>query len=248
MVRPYRKPSSLPGRILARFFLILFGFLFGVALFTPWDKIWASALASADERLPMVGLRWEAIDRDGPLGFRVRELKITLADTPGHLAFHRAFVRVGFAPLARVRLDTGGSECELEVHRSGVFEFEGDLNLTSLLGQADFKGILRVAGNLFMPAGSTLPRTGWVDIRSQQLVLPGEKVVEDLAVTAEVRQAEVDIRDFSMGLPITIKAAGTGQLDPENLYRSTYDLKGEMTIGQRTMPYEAQGSLDTVVW
>jgi hypothetical protein len=248
MASPYRKSSSLPGRILARFFLVLFGFTLGVALFTPWNKIWSSALASADAKLPLIGLRWEDIDRDGPLGFRVRDLKVTVADTPGHLAFHRAQVRVGFSPLARVRLDTGGSECELEVHRSGVFTFEGDLSLTALLGQTDFKGVLRVAGSLFMPAGSTLPRSGWVDVRSQQLVLPGDKVVEDLALTTEIREAAVDIRDFSMRLPINIKASGTGLLDPDNLYRSQYDLKGEMTIGQRTMPYEAKGSLDTLVW
>lgn len=248
MPSPHAIPSSLPGRILARLFLIGFGFLLGVALFTPWDKIWSAALASADERLPMIGLRWESIDRDGPLGFRVNGLKISVLDTPGRFAFRHAYVRVGFSPLARVRLDTGGPQCELEVHRSGVFEFEGDLNLTYLLSQADFKGVLHVAGNLFMPAGTRLPRSGWVDVRSQQLVLPGEKIVEDLAITAEVSGPEVDIRDFSMGLPINIKAAGTGRLDPDNLYRTTFDLTGEMTVGQRTMAYEAEGRLDSVVW
>ena len=115
MASPYRRSSSLPGRILARMFLVLFGFLVGIALFMPWEKLWSSALVSLDEKMPTIGLRWEAIDKAGPLGFRVRELRITLADTPGSLAFHRAQVSVGFSPLAHVRLDTGGSECELDL-------------------------------------------------------------------------------------------------------------------------------------
>lgn len=248
MVRPYQQTSSLPGRILARFFLLLFGFLLGVAIFTPWDKIWASALASLDEKLPTVGLRWEGIDRDGPLGFRVRQLNVTVADTPGSLAFQHAYVTVGFSPLAHVRLDTGGSQCELDLFQSGSFEFEGDLNLTALLGGADFKGILHVAGDLFLPAGAALPRNGWIDIRSQQLLLPGEKSVEDLAFTAEIHGPDMAIRDFSMGKPVAFKGAGTGLLDAANLYRTRFDLKGEMTIGKRTFPYEAQGTLADAIW
>ncbi len=243
MANPYRKTSSLPGRILARLFLILFGFGLGIALFTPWNKIWASALASLDEKLPTIGLRWEGIDRDGPLSFRLRKLKITVADTPGSFTFHQAYVEVGFSPLASVRLDTGGSQCELVLFQTGVFEFEGDLNMTSLLGGADFKGILHVAGSLFLPAGAALPKNGWVDIRSQQLLLPGDKSVEDLAFTAEIRGADMDIRDFSMGKPLSVKASGTGVLDPENLYRTMFDLSGEMTIGKRVFPYDAKGSL-----
>lgn len=248
MANPYRTTSSLPGRILARLFLIIFGFLLGIALFTPWSKIWASALASVDEKLPTIGLRWKDIDHDGPFSFRINQFRITVADTPGSLAFHRAYVQVGFSPLAHVVLDTGDSRCELDLYQTGTFEFEGDLNLTSLLGGADFKGILHVAGNLFLPAGSRLPKNGWVDIRSQQLLLPGDKSVEDLAFTAEIRDADMDIRDFSMGKPLTLKAAGTGVLDPDNLYRTTFDLKGEMTIGKRVIPYEAQGSLADAVW
>lgn len=240
--------SSLPGRILARLFLILFGFLIGVALFMPWSKLWASALVSLDEQLPTMGLRWEGIDKDGPLGFRVKDLKVTLADTPGSLTFHRAYVSVGFSPLARVRLDTGGVQCELDLFRNGVFEFEGDLNLTALLGGADFKGILRVAGSLFLPAGATLPKNGWIDLRSQQLLLPDETVIRDLAFTAEVAGPSLDVRDFSMAEPIKIKAAGTGTLDPGDLYRTHFDLKGDMTIGKEDLPYTMKGTLGQAVW
>lgn len=243
MANPHQNVSSLPGRILARLFLVLFGFLVGIAMFTPWDKIWASALASLDEKLPTIGLRWEGIDRDGPFGFRVRDLKITVADTPGSLTFRQAYVEVGFSPLAHVRLDTGGPQCELNMFQTGAFEFEGDLNLTSLLGGADFKGTLHVAGNLFLPAGSVLPKKGWIDIRSQQLLLPGDKSIEDLAFTAEIQGPDMDVRDFSLGKPIALKAAGKGVLDPDNLYRTAFDLKGEMTIGQRTFPYDAKGTL-----
>lgn len=248
MATPYRKTSSLPGRILARMFLMTLGFFIGVALFTPWEKIWASALASVDERLPTVGLRWRDIDQAGPFGFRVNEFKITVADTPGSLAFHRAHVKVGFSPLAHVRLDTGGSQCELDLFQTGAFEFEGDLNLTALLGGADFKGILHVAGNLFLPAGAILPRSGWVDIRSQQLLLPDDTTVEDLAFTAEIRGSDMDVRDFSMRQPVAIKAAGKGILDPGNLYRTLFDLKGEMTIGKRTFPYDMKGTLADAIW
>ncbi len=244
----HNRPSSLPGRILARLFLVLFGLLIGIALFTPWNKIWASALATVDEKLPTVGLQWEGIDRDGPFGFRVRNLQITVANTPGSLMFKQAYVRMGFSPLARVRLDTGGSRCDLDLFRNGSYEFEGDLNLTALLGGTDFKGILRVAGNLFMPAGSELPKKGWVDIRSQQFILPDEKTIEDLAFTAEIHGPDMDIRDFSIRLPITIKTAGKGVLDPKNLYNTRFDLKGEVTIGKQAVPYETQGTLNDAIW
>ena len=241
-------PSSLPGRILARFFLVIFGFLLGIALFTPWNKIWASALVSLDEELPTVGLSWQSIDKDGPFGFRVNELKIRLADTPGSLNFHQAYVSMGFNPLARVKLDTGGAQCELDLFRNGVFEFEGDLNLTALLGGSDFKGNLRVAGNLLLPAGSTLPEKGWVDIRSQQLILPGNKTIEDLAFTAELRGPAMDIRDFSMRLPIAIKSTGKGAIDANNLYRSAFEMTGEITIGHQTIPYKTKGTLEEAIW
>jgi len=248
MAHPYERVSSLPGRILARIFLVIFGFMVGIALFTPWNKLWASALASVDEKLPTIGLRWDAIDRDGPFSFRVSGLKITVADTPGSLAFRHAYVEVGFSPLAHVRLDTASSRCELDMFQTGALEFEGDLNLTSLLGGADFKGILHVAGNLFMPAGSTLPQKGWIDVRSQQLLLPDEKSIEDLAFTAEIKGPDMDIRDFSIGKPITLKAAGKGILDPNNIYRTQFDLKGEVTIGKRVFSYDTQGTLADAIW
>jgi len=248
MARPHEKVSSLPGRILARMFLVIFGFMIGIALFTPWNKIWASALASLDEQLPTIGLRWDEIDRDGPFGFRVTGLKITVADTPGSLAFRHAYVSVGFSPLAKVRLDTAGSKCELEIFQTGTFEFEGDLNLTSLFGGADFKGILHVAGDLFMPAGSELPKNGWLDIRSQQLILPGDQSIEDLAFTAELNGPDMEIRDFSMGKPIALKATGKGILDPKNIYSTQFDINGEITIGKRTFPYDTQGTLADAIW
>ncbi|MEF2229924.1 MAG: hypothetical protein V3571_03265 [Pseudodesulfovibrio sp.] len=247
MTPQYRKPSSLPGRILARSFLLVLGFLLGVVLFMPWNKIWAHALTSLDESLPTVGFRWDFIDRDGPLGFRISGFKIAVADTPGSLAFRHAYVSMGFSPLAHVRLDTGGSQCELDLFRNGTFEFEGDLNLTSLLGGADFKGVLRVAGSFFLPAGATLPRKGWFDLRSQQLTLPDDKSIEDLAFTAEINGQNLDVRDFSMRSPIAIKATGRGIVDPGNLYRTSFALKGEVTIGQRTIPYDVQGSLADAV-
>lgn len=248
MAKPYRKPSSLPGRILARLFLMIIGFLAGVALLTPWDKIWASALASVDQELPTIGLTWDKIDHDGPFGFRVVDLRITVAETPGDLHFENAYVTMGFSPLAKVRLNTGGSRCELELFSNGSFEFEGDLNLTYLLGYADFKGTLRTSGNLFMPAGSVLPKKGWVDIRSQQLILPGEKSIEDLAFTAEIKGANMDIRDFSMRLPLTYKSIGTAVLDPDNIYRTTFKLDGDMTVGKESFPYTVEGTLADAIW
>lgn len=242
------RPSSLPARILARMLLMALGFLMGVALFTPWNKIWSDALTSLDEKLPTVRLRWESIDRDGPLGFRVNGLRVAMADTPGSLAFRHAYVRVGLSPLARVRLDTGGAQCELDLFRSGAFEFEGDLNLTSLLGGTDFKGSLHVAGNLFLPEGAVLPRSGWLDIRSQQLVLPDGKTIADFAFTTEINHSDLDVRDFSIGSPVAIRTAGRGLIDPSNLYLTTFDLKGELTIGKRTLPYETRGTLADAIW
>jgi hypothetical protein len=246
--KPARRPSSLPGRILARMLLTTLGFLVGVALFTPWNKIWTAALVALDERLPTMRLRWDTIDRDGPLGFRVNGLRVAMADTPGSLVFSHAYVRMGFAPLARVRLDTGGSQCELDLYQDGTFEFEGDLNLTALLGDTDFKGSVHVAGSLLLPAGATLPRSGWIDLRSQQLVLPDGKTVGDLAFTAEIHDRDMDVRDFSMGSPLTIRTAGRGVIDPDNVYRTTFDLSGELTMGKRNIPYATQGTLADAIW
>lgn len=242
------RPSSLPARILARFFLILLGFLIGVALFTPWDKIWASALTRLDAAQPAVGLTWESIDRDGPFGFRLNDFEITVAHTPGALRFKHAFVTMGFSPLAEVRLDTGGQRCFLELFSNGVFEFKGDLNLTYLLGSGDFKGTLNASGSLFMPDGATLPKNGWVDIRSQRLVLPGERTVQDLAFTAAVENANMDIRDFSIRAPINYKSAGVAVIDPDDLFRTLFTLRGEMTVGSESFPYEMKGTLAEAIW
>lgn len=249
MSSPYEKTySSLPGRIVARFFLVLLGFVIGVALFMPWNKIWASALVSLDERLPTVGLRWEGIDRDGPLVFRVRGLEITVADTPGSLLFNWAYVTVGYSPMAHVRLDTDGAECELELFNNGTMAFEGDIDLTSMLGGADIKGQMRVAGNFFLPPGSRLPQKGWLDIRSQQLILPGERFVEDIAFMAEIRNRDLDVRDFSMGSPLNIKASGTGTIGRGNLFLSRFDLTGEQTKGNETIPFSVEGTLADAIW
>jgi hypothetical protein len=243
-----RRPSTLPGRILARLLLTSLGLLLGLALFMPWNKIWANALVSLDQQMPTVRLRWTDIDHDGPFGFRVNGLRVALADTPGSLAFRHAYVSMGFSPLAHVRLDTGGSQCDLDLFRNGTFEFEGDLNLTSLLGGTDFKGTLRASGSLFLPAGATLPKSGWLDIRSQQLVLPGDKTVGDLSFTAEIHDRDLDVRDFSMGRPVAIRTAGRGVIDPANIYRTAFDLSGELTIGKRTIPYQTKGTLADAIW
>lgn len=248
MTPKQRKPSSLPGRILVRLLLILLGFLMGVALFTPWDKIWASALARLDENLPMVGLTWEGIDRDGPLGFRVRGFTITVADTPGSLHFNHASVSMGFSPLAKVRLDTGGTECFLELYSNGIFEFKGDLNLTFLLGHSDFKGILNASGSLYMPEGARLPQNGWLDIRSQQLILPGEQTVNDLAFTAAIENNHLDIRDFSLRRPIQYKSTGTATVDPNNFFKTLFKFQGEMTVGNDTFPHDIKGTLAEALW
>ncbi|MBG0790618.1 MAG: hypothetical protein H0S80_09000 [Desulfovibrionaceae bacterium] len=248
MTKRRRKPSSLPGRILARLLLVLLGFFLGVALFTPWNKIWASALTRLDENLPMVGLTWENIDRDGPFGFRVNDFRIAVAKTPGALRFRHAYVTVGFAPLAKVRLDTHGTQCFLELYSNGIFEFSGDLNLTYLLGQGDFKGTLNTSGSLFMPDGARLPKNGWLDIRSQQLILPGERSVEDLAFTAAIEGNHLDIRDFSLRRPITYKSAGVAVIDPDNFFQTLFSLAGEMTVGNDTFPYEMKGTLAQALW
>jgi len=242
------KSSSLPGRILARLVLITLGLAMGVVLFMPWDKIWASALTRLDESLPSVGLSWSGIDRDGPLGFRVRDFKISVAQTPGRLHFEHAYVRMGFSPLATVRLDTGGPQCRLELFSNGVFDFEGDMDLTYLLGNSDLKGVLHASGSLFLPDGARLPKNGWVDVRSAQLVLPGDKVVEDLAFTAEIENRDMAVRDFSMRLPLAYKSTGTAVIDPDNLFGTRFDLKGDMTVGRESFPYEMHGTLADAVW
>ena len=246
---PRSKSSSLPGRILARLLLVTFGLAVGVVLFMPWSKIWASALTRLDESLPSVGLAWDSIDRDGPFSFRcVRDFRISVAQTPGRLHFKHAYVIVGFSPLATVQLDTGGAQCRLELFSNGVFDFEGDMDLTYLFGNSDLKGEIHASGSLFLPEGARLPQKGWVDVRSAQLVLPGEKVVEDLAFTAEIENRNMAVRDFSMRLPLAFKSTGTAVIDPDNLFLTRFDLKGDMTVGRESFPYEMRGTLGDAIW
>ncbi|WP_272698825.1 hypothetical protein [Desulfovibrio sp. Fe33] len=248
MAAPNSKHSSLPGRILARLVLMSLGFALGVALFTPWGKVWASALTRLDANMPAVGLTWSSIDRDGPFGFRVRDFKISAAQTPGRLHFEHAYVTVGLSPLARVRLDTGGAQCLLELFSNGVFDFEGDMDLTYLLGNSDLKGVVHASGSLFLPEGARLPRKGWMDVRSAQLVLPGGKVIEDLAFTSEIENVNMNVRDFSMRLPLNYKSSGTAVIDPDDFFRTRFDLKGDMTVGRETFPYEMRGTLGEAIW
>jgi hypothetical protein len=99
-----------------------------------------------------------------------------------------------------------------------------------------------------MPAGSILPKNGWVDIRSQQLILPGNKTIEDLAFTAEIKGPHMDIRDFSIRLPLTYKSAGIATLNPDNIYRTTFKLKGDMIVGKQSFPYAVEGTLADAIW
>jgi hypothetical protein len=51
------------------------------------------------------------------------------------------------------------------------------------------------------------------------------------------------VRDFSIRLPLTYKSSGTAVLDPDNLFRTRFNLKGDMTVGREVFAYEMNGTL-----
>lgn len=240
-------PRTTPARILAILVLALAGFAFGIALFMPWDKLWTSVLVRFDEELSSAGFSWESMDREGPLSFRLVNLEVAAAGMPGVLRFEHAYVRMGNSPLAKVRLDTGGPQCTLGIYRNGRFEFEGELNLTYLFGHGDYQGQLHASGSLFLPAGAVLPKKGWVDLRSQQLILPRNRMCRDFAFTAEVADADVRIRDFTIAAPLAVRAGGSMKLSPTNLFASTYAVQGERDVNGSTIPYASSGILADVL-
>ena len=230
------------GRVIRVAALVL-GLAAGLVVFTPWDKLWVMAVNNVDERLPLVGLSWDGVRKEGPSGFQLRGLRITVNGMPGELTFEHADVRIGLNPLARIRLDTGGAQCMLQLYDNGRIEFQGDLNATYLLGRGDIQGVVHASGSLYFPQGATLPVKSWLDVRSSWLSLPGPKVYQDLAFTAEIEGAEVRIRDYSLSAPVNIKTSGTATLDPQGLIKSVVALKGEQRLGNSAYPYEFHGTV-----
>lgn len=214
-----KRISELRG--LGWFICAFLGLAAGVALFTPWQSIWTRALISVDEQAANVRLSWQSIDRAGLSGFRVVGLNVGLVQSPGELRFNHADVRVGLNEW-NVRLDTGGAECFLTLEQNGQVSFEGDMNLSYLLSD-DLKGQVRVAGNIRRGGGSK--PSGWVDLRTQAVNVGG-RAYGDVAFMGEFEGRMMQIREFSLGEPVSIRAEGTALVDPADIPGTIFQVEG----------------------
>lgn len=231
-----KRTRELKG--LGWFICAFLGLAAGVALFTPWQSIWARALVSVDEQAPNVRLSWQSIDRAGLSGFRVVGLNVGLVQSPGELRFNHADVRVGLNEW-NVRLDTGGAECFLTLEEKGKVAFEGDMNLSYLLSD-DLKGQVRVAGKI-RSDGSSKP-SGWVDVRTQAVNVGG-RAYGDVAFMGEFEGRMVQIREFSLGEPVGIRAEGTALADPADIPGTIFQVEGTRETPDGKLPFRMEASL-----
>lgn len=229
--------------VMTRTAMVLAGFILGVALFTPWGKMWERVLETLDRNTSEYQLSWSGIDRAGPSGFRMKNVELALAGTPGALAFAEADVRVGFNPLAKVRIGTGGPECFLTIHRTGWVDFEGDLNLTYVLRNSDIRGILHAKGKFRTAPKSGAPLKGWADLRTQLLELPGGRSVSDLSYTGVLEGKTVTIRNFSIKTPLDLRVEGKAELNRNNFPATRIQVTGEVMTPTGSEPYNREFTL-----
>lgn len=232
-----RRIRELKG--LGWFLCAFLGLAAGVVFFTPWQNIWTRALISVDEQATHVRMSWDSVTRAGLSGFRVNNLKLGFADSPGVLRFDHADIRVGLDEWD-VRLDTGGAECFLVLTKHGGVSFEGDLNLSYLLSD-DLRGIVRASGEL-RRAGKERQAVGWLDVRTQSLFLAGRHY-EDLAFMGELQGREVTVREFSLGAPVEVRVEGWARVNPDDLMETMFSVRGERGLAGERARFELDASL-----
>lgn len=235
--------SGKRGSVGRGFLVLLLGFAVGAALFTPWEKLCERLVQHVDSKLTNLNFTWQDLRRAGPSGFRIDELVVGFENSPGSLRFAHADLRFGFSPLARVRLDTGGDECHLNIYRSGLLEIEGRVNLTFLFGGGGVQGNLFAKGGVMPSEEGLLAGTGWLNLRSEKLVLPDGTVSEELNLTTEINRGNWIVKNVSMRKPVDFQGNGLAELNRESFPDSAVRLKGEYAIGDSFYPVEIESRL-----
>lgn len=215
--------------------LTLLGFAGGVVWFTPWAKVWTRALQSASDGLAQAlspakaGLTWQGVDRAGPLSFRVKGLTVNLGEKTLALTVNAAQIDFGLNPLVSIRLVTG-PDFDIRAGRDGGVSFEGELDLTSLLGFGPVQGRVRLTGKAQFADYAAPPLKGWLDFRAGSLVLPGGVRCRDLSLLLELEERCLRIRTVSLQEPVNLRGEGFVTFDPENVLASTYSVQADVAL------------------
>lgn len=216
--------------------LTILAFTAGVLWFTPWAKVWTRGLESASESLGQAlspakaGLTWQAVDRAGPFSFRVKGLTVNLGDKTLALTVNSAQIGFGLNPLVSIRLVTG-PELRILAGRDGNVSFDGELNLTSLLGFGPVQGRVRLAGRAQFTDYAAAPVKGWLELRAGSLTLSRGARCRDLSLMLELEDRGLRIRTVSFLEPFNLRGEGFVTLDPENILASTYSIEGDIALG-----------------
>ncbi|GEM_PF-1069185 len=240
-----RTPSSpsRKKRFFLRFLAIFLGLAVGVTLFMPWEKICVRLVEHIDSRLVNTRFTWSDLRRAGPSGFRIDDLAVGFANAPGAMFFEHADLRFGFSPLARVRLNTGGSECFVSVDSKGRLTIDGEVNLTYLFGRSELGGLVHVRGRLIPSGDGLLLGTGWFDLRAPRLELPDGTVCSEVAATVALNNNHWNIKNISLKKPVDYQGKGVLELDQTSVPHSLVRLEGDLIVGGQSHSYSLQGRL-----
>ncbi|MHC1699716.1 MAG: hypothetical protein AB9900_01870 [Humidesulfovibrio sp.] len=237
-------PEPRPWRILGKTGLaaLCAGLLAGLVLYLPWDTVWHLALGQYATRHPELRLRWQNVDRSGPLGFRVNGFSV---EAPGWSVSPRmqwVDVRLGITPLLTLRVDSGGREARLVYFDSGAFDVQGQVNL-ACLGRRDIQGSLDVRSDGLFVRGRNVLEKGFLDLRGVSLTLPGSLWLGDVALALDYQAGSLRIRSFTLREPVQVRAEGTAALRQGDLLRSPYAVSGELIRGRDVLPFRSEGIL-----
>jgi hypothetical protein len=238
-----KKNTTRNKTFFVRFLTVFLGFALGVALFMPWEKICVRLVEYVDAKLVNTRFTWTDLRRAGPSGFRLDGLVVSFANAPGSMFFEHADLRFGFSPLARVRLNTGGSECYVSVDTEGRLKVEGQVNLTFLFGRSELGGLVHVKGRIIPTSDGRLLGSGWFDLRAPRLVLPDGTLCSEVSATVEMNEHQWNIKNFSQKQPVDYQGKGVMELDPDSVPRSVVRLDGELIVGGRPHAYDVEGTL-----
>ncbi|MGE4298414.1 MAG: hypothetical protein AB7E47_10330 [Desulfovibrionaceae bacterium] len=221
--------------------LFCVGLVLGGLLFAPWDVVWDKVLRMADARTSGVSLEWDAVTDAGLTRLRIRGLRASMAK--GGIACSELAVRLGFSPLVRATMVTGGRALDVAVTRGGHVTVQGGVDLGRLAPRQGVAGTCDIMASLdFGGLHARPPKSGTLSISSPRLGLMGLDV-EDVEGLAELADGTLNLRSFGIAKPAPVHGSGTVLLDWANLMNSRFDVSGTWSLGGAERPFNRRGSL-----
>jgi hypothetical protein len=225
--------------VLTGIFFFLAGVLVGGALFAPWETVWSRALGAADASMQKLDMRWAEMDQAAYDGAALRDLRLL---TPaGSYRFSGLEFRLGLLTPATVRADTEGSLLDVEMGYGKNFEFQGDMDLGSLLSGA-LQGLCQVAGNVSLD-GDYRPENGAFNLHAPVLMLPDGTRLENVTLVGALAGNTLNVQTLSLQKPLPVEAVGSIRFNWGNLAASTFDLQGNARLGSMNQRFQKTGTL-----